>query len=101
MTTSYLGGKRKNKRPKTQKKTRRNKRKGSKKGKSKPKHQTMKRQTFNTKPKSFSYEKQELFIQNNNMKDYFYYQRKNNEPPIFIYKDLTKNSKIYKDNTIL
>lgn len=112
MTTMYLGGKRKGKKPKSSKKYKK-RTKGSK-GKSKtkknlnskkqksvkisrkPKNKTMKKSvTFNLEKKYndptsklHSYEQKQLFIDNGSIKDFYYYEQHNDEPPIFLYKDL-------------
>lgn len=112
MTTLYLGGKRKGRRQKSSKKGRKGN-KGSK-GKSKtqrplklskrksvktsrkPKNKTMKKNNMlnikinrsDSMSKVHSYEQKQLFIDNGSIKDYYYYEQHNDEPPIFLYKDL-------------
>lgn len=91
----YLGGKRKKNKKKTKRKQQ--KRKQSKQRKtSKKVNTTTKKVTFSrSKPKTFSYEQENLFVQNDGKKDLYYYEKKSN--PIFIYKHLTLNKSIEPD----
>ena len=108
MTAMYLGGKRKGRRPSSSKKGKK-RGKGSKRNSKtqrasnftkrksrKSKTKTMKKNNMlnikinrsDSMSKVHSYEQKQLFIDNGSIKDYYYYEQHNDEPPIFLYKDL-------------